>query len=136
DGTRFTVFDKGNTRGINTNRFTTLFEDASGTLLIGTEDGGLTRYRDGAFVTYTTSDGLPHNWVSRMRDDGNGGTTVATGGGVVRYLDGQFLPHSPKPGEPRDRFGYRDSSGTLWYFDADKIYKTTDGLLTSYPLGK
>ena len=49
---RFTVFDKSNTRGLRTNRFTALHEDNDGTLLIGTGDGGLSLYRDGVFTSY------------------------------------------------------------------------------------
>lgn len=40
DGVRFTVFDKSNSKGINSNRFTGLYEARDGTLLIGTEDAG------------------------------------------------------------------------------------------------
>src|SRR4030095_4747645 len=47
DGLRFTVFDKGNTKGLISVRFSALFEDAERSLWIGTEDGGLTRYRNG-----------------------------------------------------------------------------------------
>jgi ligand-binding sensor domain-containing protein len=32
DGVRFTVFDKSNTDGLRTNRFTSLYEDGDGTL--------------------------------------------------------------------------------------------------------
>jgi two component regulator with propeller domain len=47
NGVQFKVFDKSNTRGLSSNRFTALYEDNEGTLWAGTGDGGLTRYRDG-----------------------------------------------------------------------------------------
>src|SRR5687768_6375670 len=59
DGVRFTVFDKSNTPGINSNRFTCIYEDTDGVLWIGTEYGGLVRYASGEFKTFT--DGLPNN---------------------------------------------------------------------------
>lgn len=55
DGVRFTVFDKSNTPGIKSNRFTTLFEDAEGSLWIETEQDGLTRYANGIFTAYPGS---------------------------------------------------------------------------------
>jgi len=59
DGVRFTVFDKSNTKGLSTKRFTALYEDKDGTLWIGTGDGGLTFYRDGVFKSLTVKDGVP-----------------------------------------------------------------------------
>src|ERR1700687_1417768 len=40
DGVRFTVFNKGNTPGLSSNRFLRLYEDARGDLWAGSEDGG------------------------------------------------------------------------------------------------
>ena len=47
DGVRFTVFNKGNSAGMATNRFLSLFAEADDTLWLGTEDGGLVRFRHG-----------------------------------------------------------------------------------------
>src|SRR5436190_3383800 len=57
NGAQFTVFNKANTKGIKSNRFSCLFEDRDGALWAGTEDGGLTRYQHHTFVTYTKADG-------------------------------------------------------------------------------
>jgi ligand-binding sensor domain-containing protein len=59
DGVRFTVFSMANTAGIKSNRLIALCVDDAGVLWIGTEDGGVIRYKDRAFTTYTTADGLP-----------------------------------------------------------------------------
>jgi len=67
DGLRFTVFNKGNTKGINSNRFNLLFEARDGSLWVGTDDGGATHYKDHRFTTYTTADGLLDNWVWAIR---------------------------------------------------------------------
>jgi Two component regulator propeller len=56
---RFTVFDKNNTPGINTHRFTALFEDAAGDLWLGTESGNVTRYQHGQFRSWATNQGSP-----------------------------------------------------------------------------
>lgn len=52
DGVRFTVFNKSNSPGISSNRFTSLYEDQSGALWLGTENSGLTRYDRGQFYTF------------------------------------------------------------------------------------
>src|SRR5262245_60326035 len=59
DGARFVVFRAGSTSGIESSRFTGLFEDAEGSLWAVTEASGLTRYKDGAFTTYASPAGLP-----------------------------------------------------------------------------
>ncbi len=53
DGVRFHIFNKQNTTGIESNRFTQLVTDATGDLWIGLENGSITRYHDGRFQTYT-----------------------------------------------------------------------------------
>lgn len=63
DGVRFTIFNRSNSQGLTSNRFSALFEDTDGTLWLGTIDGGLIRFRDGIFTSFTTADGLPANWV-------------------------------------------------------------------------
>lgn len=49
DGTHFTVFNSASTPGLQSDRITSLFEDAGGSLWIGHERGDLTRYRAGKF---------------------------------------------------------------------------------------
>lgn len=51
DGIEFTVFAKATTSGLRSNRFTTLFESTDGALWAGTEDGFVTRYRNGSLTT-------------------------------------------------------------------------------------
>src|ERR1044071_5461654 len=81
DGVRFTIFDKGNTRGLRTNRFTYLYEDKDGTLWIGTGDGGLTLYRNGVFNSYTPADGLLGGQVIDFAPDLKGELLIRIGGG-------------------------------------------------------
>src|SRR5258708_37535895 len=58
DGVRFTVFNKGTTPGISSNRFLRLYEDVQGDLWAGTEDGGVVRYHQGRFNSYGREQGL------------------------------------------------------------------------------
>src|SRR5882724_4786775 len=52
DGIKFVVFNIRNTHGVTSNRFTTLIEDQSGDLWIGTEDAGVLRYHAGKFSAF------------------------------------------------------------------------------------
>src|SRR5882724_7819862 len=53
DGVRFTIFDKGNTKGIINNRFAWLFADREGVLYSITEGNIITIYRNGEFSSYS-----------------------------------------------------------------------------------
>src|SRR5207237_8470340 len=84
DGLRFTVFNKGNTKGINSNRFNLLFEARDGSLWVGTDDGGATHYKDDRFTTYTTADGLLDNRVSAIRENAAGHIRMVNRLGIVQ----------------------------------------------------
>lgn len=49
DGVRFQIFNKNNTRGVESNRFRQIAVDRDGALWVGTEEGGVTRYHNGEF---------------------------------------------------------------------------------------
>jgi signal transduction histidine kinase/ligand-binding sensor domain-containing protein len=102
DGVRFTVFDKGNTKGINSNRFLRLFEDANGDLWAGTEEGGLVRYHHGRFTSYGKEQGLTKlNAVYVTGDDQGNVIVYFADEGVMRFADERLLPVT-SPGEVED----------------------------------
>src|SRR5437868_2388811 len=68
DGVKFTVFDTGNSPGLAGNRVTLLYEDRAGNIWIGFEGGGLARYAQGKFTTYTMKDGLPDSRVEHISE--------------------------------------------------------------------
>src|SRR5438132_2879278 len=71
DGLRFQVFNTGNTKGMKTSRFLDLFEDRDGALWVANELQGVTRYKDGAFTTYSTEHGLAVGIIN-FREDASG----------------------------------------------------------------
>src|SRR6185369_7904750 len=93
DGVRFTVFNTGNTPGLKSNRCITVFADRAGTLWIGTEDGGLVRYRDGVFRTFTTADGLPENYVRQIWEDDAGQLVVQIRNKFFRWNNDKLEPY-------------------------------------------
>src|SRR3954469_25259592 len=88
DGLKFTIFDRGNSPGLKSNRIIALFEDHTGVLWIGTEQGGLSRYSQGAFTTYTTKDGLPDNHIDSIAEDANANLWIATSNGLAQLTNG------------------------------------------------
>src|SRR2546425_1508857 len=96
DGVRFTVFNRGNSPGISSNRFLRLYEDASGDLWAGTEDGGVVRYHEGHFTSYGKEQGLTSPYVIYETEDTEGHLVVfLTDGPAMRLVDGKFLPVDP-----------------------------------------
>ena len=110
DGVRFTIFDKSNTPGINSNRFIALYEDRNGDLWMGTDDGGVTRRRRGKFTSYTTEHGLPNAYIPAVFGDESGGLWVFSGSQLAQWADGKFTPGRIP--------GFEDLSGSGYSWDA------------------
>ena len=94
DGVRFTVFNTANSKGIISNRMSSLCEDAEGTLWVGTDDEGLTRYKDGEFRTFTVRDGLPHNRILALACNPAGPLLISTLNGIVELKGESFIPYA------------------------------------------
>lgn len=132
DGMRFTVFDKNNTPGINTHRFTTLFEDAAGDLWLGTESGNVTRYQRGQFRSWATNHGSP---IEGFIQDGQGRLLV------VSYAITRFDPDGDRfvdIGAPRFASGYHrlywQERPGFWSTDDTTLHCFDGSRWTSYPL--
>ncbi len=101
DGVRFVTFDKSNTAALRSNKINTLLVSRDGSLWIGTGGGGLTRYRDGQFETFTKRDGLPGNVIRAILEDRAGDIWVGVdGAGLARLHNGRFATYSTENGLP------------------------------------
>ncbi|MCX6122605.1 MAG: ATP-binding protein [Ignavibacteriales bacterium] len=87
DGVHFTVYDKGNTDGIKHNHISTFCEDVDGNLWIGTNGGGLNRYCNGVFESFTTANGLSSDFIRSLAVDKEKRLWVGTEGGGVTIID-------------------------------------------------
>jgi ligand-binding sensor domain-containing protein/signal transduction histidine kinase len=134
DGVRFTVFDKSNSQGIASNRFTTLHEDKEGNLWVGTEGGQLMRYAGGSFTTYTKDDGLPDAALLAVRKDKEGHLWVFTTGGIVEWQAGRFVKPSSNgltDGQLSAILSTRRQTG-FSFFDGDGLHVFVQGRLKTY----
>lgn len=68
--------------------------DSSGQLWLGMHNGGLVRYRDGKFQTFTVADGVPDGIIQCLYSDQSGRLWVATSVGGAARIDN---PAAEKP---------------------------------------
>jgi signal transduction histidine kinase/ligand-binding sensor domain-containing protein len=132
DGLRFQVFNTGNTKGLKTSRFQQLYEDREGALWIKTELQGVTRYKDGVFRTYSTSEGLPVD-VINIREDASGNLLISCHPGETnsdfRWTGENFVPYAPSEGEAHGTLVYR-TPNVAWYAEDGHLRKFENGQLT------
>jgi signal transduction histidine kinase/ligand-binding sensor domain-containing protein len=126
DGVRFTVFNKGNTKGLLSNRLTALYEGRDGSLWIGTEDRGLIRYHERGFTTYTTAEGLKSNWIWAITENVAGQMLVLTRLGVMIWNGERFIPYRSDDGVSERIYRWPDRMGGLSFFD-DQVLHVFDG---------
>ena len=87
DGVEFTIFERATSPGIRSNRFVALLETGDGTLWAGTEDGFVTRYRNGEFASFSVDESLtPILGLSAERTS----PWVSTTRGLFRFDGARF----------------------------------------------
>jgi signal transduction histidine kinase len=102
--------------GLPNDLIATLYEDAKGTLWIGTL-GGLSRFMNEEFTTFTSRDGLSSDAVISLYEDSAGTLWIGTnGGGLNRMKDGKLTAYTTRNGL-LDDVVYRileDGRNNLW----------------------
>lgn len=130
DGVRFTIFNKANSPGINSNRFTALFEDGHGTIWAATDNSGVTRLNRGVFKTFTTSDGLPFNNIRGITGDEQGNLWVLSGEQIMRFENERFIPAGLTDADVR--FNNSEWNKDVFFgTKGDLLYRFERGVLTS-----
>ena len=82
----------------NPNYIVSLHVDDDGVVWAGTWGGGLARYEAGTWRNYTMADGLPSNYVSLLKANGNGGLWVGTSGGLSSFDGSSFKVYTKNDG--------------------------------------
>jgi len=134
DGVRFTVFNKNNSPGISSNRFTELVADRHGDLWVGTENGEITHYHNGTFQTFTLTDKVEDKAIWNLRLDDQGEIVAFTGAGIFRWDGEGFAAHSPFAGANKDSVILWGKSGAVWVADGQRLRRFKDGKESEYRL--
>jgi signal transduction histidine kinase/ligand-binding sensor domain-containing protein len=135
DGVRFTVFQRGTTPGLDSNRLAALFEDREGVLWIATEDRGLISFRKGAFKSYTTADGLPPAQAISFTEKKDGTLIVKTRAGIFARQGDRFAPYTieydlqPAPGGNHVN---SSNSRSFSFFDRNGVHRYEAGGYKTY----
>lgn len=87
-----------------------------GAVWAGTLSGGASRFKNGAFTTYDTTNGLPSNTVASILDTADGTIWFATPNGLSALSRGGWRTYTAKDGLPSNDVNtlYEDSGGNLW----------------------
>ena len=135
DGFQFTTFNKSNTKGIQGNRFGSIFCTADGGFWAGADGSGITRYDQGRFKTYTVRNGLPSDGVWGLSGDTGDGLWVLAAGRLARWEpSGQrFVPL------PQKQYSYTgalsfDGRGAFYRIDQTGLSLFADGKQSHYTL--
>lgn len=135
DGVHFTVFSKGNTPGIVSNRFEGLNEGQNGDLWLTTEGGRVTRYHRGVFATYGPAQGLPDEPVRAACGDSAGEVWFLFDSKIVKWNERaqKFEPFQAAKAGIAYR-GARWGSGAFWGVEANRLHLFANGNYRSYSL--
>jgi signal transduction histidine kinase/ligand-binding sensor domain-containing protein len=102
--------------GLAQNSAYTVYESRDGSVWAGTLNGGVSKFKDGHFTTYTTSNGLASNAVSSILETRDGAMWFATPSGLSSFANGQWRTYTTLDGLPSPEINclFEDSSGILW----------------------
>ena len=87
-----------------------------GAVWAGTLSAGVSRFKDGRFITYTAGSGLPSNTVTSILETRDGTTWFGTPNGLGSLSAGSWRTFTSQEGLPSDSVNslLEDSNGVLW----------------------
>lgn len=135
NGDRFSVFEPANTPAMQDRRVAQLFEDQSGTLWIGHEAGGITRYREGRFETAVAAQGADGNRIMGLGSDEQGQLwAMHESGSVDSLTNGDQLASLIAPARPGVMAWSRGTQGSIWLVENGTAARLANGSLTPIAL--
>jgi ligand-binding sensor domain-containing protein/signal transduction histidine kinase len=102
--------------GLAENSVFAVYQSPDGAVWAGTLTSGVSKFKDGKFVTYTTADGLASNTVSAILDTRDGTVWFATPNGLSTLSRGHWRTYATEDGLPSSSVNclFEDSAGVLW----------------------
>ena len=132
DGIRFTTFTSQNVPELVGHVITTLWESKDSSLWIGTDSGGLTRFKDGKFSHYGKTNGLTSDSIRAILDGADGSIWIGTSEGLVRFKDERFTPFDSGGVITSVRALCDDGTGGLWIATGSGLNLLKEGKLTNF----
>jgi len=131
DGAHFTVFDRQNTPAMHENSVFCLTVSQDGSLWIGTEGGGLLRYSDGEFHSWSTRNGLSNDFVRTILEDTGGTIWAGTDNGLLRLEEGRFVRVDGRSNIPQLAVHalYQDRDGWIWVGGSNLLKLKSDSVV-------
>ena len=116
------LYDPFNNKNLSFNRINSMFEDSKQCLWFATEGRGVWKLSKNRkkLTSFTTSNGLPSNFILKILEDANHKIWITTSRGLVNFNPdkGDFITHTKDNGLLSDQFnynsGYMDSSGKIY----------------------
>jgi ligand-binding sensor domain-containing protein/two-component sensor histidine kinase len=115
-----------------------IMETTDGSIWVGTL-GGLSRFKDGKFSSFTHANGLSDNPVRDLCEDQQGTLWIGTGAGLDYYgSDGVIRPAPAANGfKGADiRAICCDSNGAIWFAAGNELHRLRNGQHTLFTQGK
>ena len=126
DGLNFELYTTKNIPQLKDNVIRALYEDRQGTLWIGTTSGGLTRCKEGEFITYPVTKYKALYKISAINEDRRGNLWIGSfTEGLTCLSQGKFTTYTTKQGLSHNQVGFisKDDKGDLWAATAEGIVK-------------
>jgi signal transduction histidine kinase/ligand-binding sensor domain-containing protein len=126
---RFSAKTWGKSDGLAQDNVYAVYRSRDGTVWAGTLSAGLSRFRNGAFTTFTTADGLASNTVSAIVETADGTIWLATPNGLSAQSKGKWIRYSTEDGLPTNEINTlaEDSAGNVWIGTAAGLALVRDG---------
>src|SRR5262245_4409682 len=135
DGVRLRWFTMSDTPTLSSDAVYVLCEDRSGNLWIGTDDGGIIRYRDGEFVSFGPEQGMTQTEVRSICQDRDGTLWVGTRQGLFYLANERFAACSAANSLRADEINELAAApdGSLWIGSSRGLFRLMPG--STQPLG-
>jgi signal transduction histidine kinase len=123
--------------GLPNDKVETILSGHDGTLWVGNNCGGLSKFDGQRFITYSEKDGLSNSCVWSLAEDRHHDIWVGTwGGGLYRFSRGHFTQYSISQGLPSDVVVSLISAqdGSLWIATGGGLVHMQSGHLRNYTM--
>jgi ligand-binding sensor domain-containing protein/signal transduction histidine kinase len=106
-----------------------VYQSRDGAVWAGTLSGGLSKFKDGRFTSYTAANGLASNTITSIAETFDGTMWFATPNGLNALAHGEWQTYALQDGLPSVAVNclYEDSARNLWMGTASGLAFLTSG---------